>query len=91
MRTEAIHNEKSLGELFGELANETSTLVKQEVQLAATELAQKAKYAGTQAVYVAIGAYIGLMALVSLLAAAVIGLGVVIPLWAAAVVGADPI
>ena len=34
-------DERSLGELFGDLARETSTLVRQEVQLAKTEMSKK--------------------------------------------------
>ena len=34
-------DERSLGELFGDLAKETSELVRQEVQLARTEMTQK--------------------------------------------------
>ena len=45
----AVRNgERSISELFGELATETSTLVRQEVHLATVELTQKAAYAGRQ-------------------------------------------
>ena len=35
-------DDRSLGELFADLARESSTLLRQEVQLAKTELSQKA-------------------------------------------------
>ena len=41
-----VTEERSLGDLFSELAAETSTLVKQEVALAQTELIQKATVVG---------------------------------------------
>ena len=40
-------DERSLGELFGDLARDTATLVSQEVTLAKTEMTAKAKTAGT--------------------------------------------
>ena len=68
-----VPSQRSIGELFGNLASETSTLVQQEVELATTELLEKAKYAGKQAGYVAIGGHIGVVALQALLAAAMFG------------------
>ena len=41
-----VKEERSLGDLFSELASETSTLVRQEVALAQTELTQKATVVG---------------------------------------------
>lgn len=79
-----MNGERTIGDLVGTLASETSLLVRQEVKLATIELVQTAKYVGKQATYVAVGAYVGLVAVQALLAAAVIGLGLVIPLWAAA-------
>lgn len=58
--------ERSLGELFSELSSETSTLVRQEIQLAKVELTQKAKSAGKDIAYIAAGgavAYAGLIVL----------------------------
>ena len=40
--------ERSIGELFAQLASETTTLVRQEVQLAKLELSQKASQVGKQ-------------------------------------------
>ncbi len=77
---------RPLGELFSELASETGTLVKKEVELAKVEMASKAKAAGRDAAVVAgggIAAFIGVMALV---AALILALGTVIPLWASALI-----
>jgi hypothetical protein len=38
--------ERSMGELFGELSNDLSTLVRQELQLTRAEMTQKGKQAG---------------------------------------------
>ena len=84
MSTAAVDGDRSIGELFGELANETGALVRQQVKLAATEITQKAMFAGKQVIYVGMGAFVGLLALEALLAAAIVGLASAIPLWAAA-------
>jgi hypothetical protein len=76
--------ERSVGELFGELATETSTLVRQEVQLAAAELTHKASYAGKQAALVGAGGLLGIVSLLALVAALVIALDAVMALWLSA-------
>ena len=43
---ETTRVERSLGELFADLSQQTSLLIRQEVQLAKTELSQKATQAG---------------------------------------------
>lgn len=75
---------RPIGELFRELATETSTLVRQEVKLATTELTEKATYAGKQAGYVAVGSLLGALSLLALMAALILGLGNVMPLWESA-------
>jgi hypothetical protein len=78
--------DRSLGELFAELAGDTGTLVRQEVALAKTELAQNAARVGRHVGSLAVGGAFGYAALLALTAAAIIGLGRVIPLWSAALV-----
>jgi hypothetical protein len=53
-----VREERSLGELFGELSQETSTLVRQEVQLAKAEIAQTTRKVGKNIAYLAVGATI---------------------------------
>ena len=73
---QTVHkDDRSLGELFSELATETSTLVRQEVALAQAEITRKATAIGTQIGYLVIGGAIALLATLSLLAALIIGLG----------------
>lgn len=78
--------ERSIGELFGELASETTTLVRQEVKLATIEITQKATYAGQQAIVVAVGALLGVVGLLALSASLILGLGMFMPLWVSALV-----
>ncbi len=78
--------ERSLGDLFSELAAETSTLVRQEVALAQTELTQKATSVGKNVGFLVVGGAVGYAALLAVLAAAVIGLAGFVPAWAAALI-----
>jgi len=71
---QAIKEERSLGDLFSELATETSTLVRQEVALAQVEITQKATRAGKQVGFLVVGGAIGYAALLVILAALVIGI-----------------
>ena len=84
-----LHDDRSLGQLVTELADEMGTLVRQEVQLAKTELGEKVSQAKTGAALAAGGlllAYGGLLALVAAVVLALIAAG--LPAWAAALVGA---
>ncbi len=57
---EADLRDKSMGDLLKQLSQETSTLVKQELDLAKAEMAQKGKKAGMGAGFLGGGALIGL-------------------------------
>ena len=81
-----MKQERSLGELFSELAGETSTLVRQEVALAKTELTQKAAYVGRNVGLLVAGGAVLFAAFLAVMAAAVIGLSNAMPSWAAALV-----
>jgi len=78
--------DKSLGELFAELTRETSTLVRKEVELAKTELTQKASRLGRDAGIIGAGGAIAYAGLLVLLAALVLGLGEFMPLWLSALI-----
>ncbi len=69
-----VKEERSLGDLFSELASETGTLVRQEVALAQTELTQKAAAVGKNVGFLVAGGAVGYTALLVVLAAVVIGL-----------------
>jgi hypothetical protein len=77
---------RSLGELFSELANETTTLVRQEIQLVRTEMTQKATQAGKDVGMIGAGGALAYAGLLALIAALIIGLGELIPLWLSALI-----
>jgi hypothetical protein len=77
-------DDRSLGELFSELAQETSTLVRQEVDLAKTEIGQKASRVGKDVGFLAAGGAVAYAGLLAILAAVVVVLDTFLPLWLAA-------
>lgn len=79
-------SQKSLGELFGDLSAQVSALVRQEVQLAKTEITGKIAGLAVGAVFLVVAALMGLGAFLVLLAAAVAALSLVLPTWAAALI-----
>ena len=81
---QSARDERSLGELFGELAQDVGKLVRQEVSLAKTELGQKASRVGRDVATIAVGGLIAYAALMLLLWAVVLLLALAIPLWLAA-------
>src|SRR5215216_4516399 len=83
---EQQRDERSLGELFAELARETSTLVRQEVALAKTEMTQKATQVGRDAGVIGVGGAIAYAGLLAIVAALILGLGQLIALWLSALI-----
>ena len=78
-------DERTLGEMFAELSRETRTLVQQELQLAKTELTEKASQMGKGAGLIVGGgliAYGGLLAMIAAMVLILIAVG--LPPWAAA-------
>lgn len=66
---------KSLGQLFGDLLNETRTLVRQEVALAKTELSGKAAFVGKHAGIAGAGALVALVGTLAIVSGLIIALG----------------
>ena len=78
-------DERSLGELFADLASETSALVRQEDELAKTELSEKAARVGRDVAVLAVGGAVVNAGFLAILAALIIGLGQLgLPWWLAA-------
>jgi tetrahydromethanopterin S-methyltransferase subunit G len=78
-------DDRSLGELLGDLAQQTATLARQEVELAKTEMSQKAAQVGRDIGFLAVGgavAYAGFLAILAALIIALAANGV--PWWLAA-------
>lgn len=76
-----VRDERSLGELFATLAQETSTLVRQEVQLAKAELTESATEAGRGITSLLIGGAIIYAGFLAILAA------IILALWNAGMAG----
>ncbi|MBA3379665.1 MAG: phage holin family protein [Chloroflexia bacterium] len=70
----AGRDDRSLGELFAELARETSTLVRQELRQAGTEIGQKATGVGKDLGVLAAGAVLLHAAFLALVVAIILGL-----------------
>lgn len=81
-----VKHERSLGELFSELSQETSTLFRKEVQLAKAEISGKASQAGKNAGLLIGGGAVAYAGFLILLLAAVFGLAEVMPEWLAALI-----
>jgi hypothetical protein len=78
--------DRGIGELVKDLASQTSTLVRQEIQLAQAEVTQKGKVAGKGAGLLAGAAVAGLLALGALTAALIALLDEWMATWVAALI-----
>jgi hypothetical protein len=83
----AGQDNRSLGELFADLARETSTLVRQELRQAGTEIGQRASGVGKDVGLLAVGAAVGYAAFLALIAAVIAGLADIgLDWWLAALI-----
>jgi uncharacterized membrane protein YqjE len=81
-------DDRSIGELLAELSQKTTTLVRQEIQLAKAELTQKASRVGKDVGFLLVGGVVAYTGVLALVAAGIILLGSIIPYWlSAAIVG----
>jgi hypothetical protein len=77
--------DRSLGELFGELAREMSTLVSQEVQLARTEITEKASRVGKDIGLLLAGGAVAYAGFLAIMAAVIMLLAANgLPMWVSA-------
>jgi len=79
-------DERSLGQLFGELSRQTGELVRHEVALARTELGQKASEVGKDVGFLAIGGAVAYAGLLAIIAAVIVLLANVVPWWLSALI-----
>jgi len=82
----ANSRDQSIGELVKELATETSTLVRQELDLAKAEMTERGKRAGKGAGMLGAGALVGLLAAGALTACLVAALDLAMATWLAALI-----
>jgi uncharacterized membrane protein YqjE len=88
---ELRQQDRSIGELFGQLSQDMTLLVRQEVQLARTEMSEKLSKLTTNLISVGAGgfvAYLGGLALVAALILAIRDLANISLAWSALIVGA---
>jgi hypothetical protein len=78
--------ERSLGDLFSQLTHDLSTLIRQEVTLAKTELSQKVSVMGKDVRLLAAGGALAYAGFLVILAGIVLALGLVLPWWASALI-----
>jgi Putative Actinobacterial Holin-X, holin superfamily III len=76
--------ERPLGELLKQLSEETTRLVRQEIELAKAELTQKGRQAGMGAGLFGAAGAIGFLALAALTTCFILALDAVMPAWLAA-------
>jgi hypothetical protein len=81
-----ILREKSMGELFKELSNDLSALVRQELQLARAEMTEKGKQAGLGAGMFGGAGIVALLAAGTLSACLIAALALVMHVWLAALI-----
>jgi uncharacterized membrane protein YqjE len=82
--TNSTQSEKSLSELSRQLSDQTTALVRQEVELAKAELREKGKAAGIGAGMFGGAGALGLYALGALTACMILALATVLDAWLAA-------
>ncbi len=80
-----VREDRSLGDLFSELAGETGTLVRQEVALAQAELTHTATKAGKNVGYLVVGGAVGYAAALAIIAGVIMLLAQFIPAWLSAI------
>jgi uncharacterized membrane protein YqjE len=78
--------EHGTGELLKELSDHTTTLVRQEIELAKAELGEKGKKAGLGAGMFGGAGLFGLFALAALTTCIIVALDSAMPLWLAALI-----
>lgn len=83
---EPAQNDRSVAELMKQLSDQTATLVRQELDLAKAELAEKGKKAGLGAGMFGAASVFGLYALGALTACAILALALAVKGWVAALI-----
>ncbi len=85
-RSPRTDDDRSVGELVNQLSQQTTTLIRQELRLAQTELQQKGKRVGVGAGMFGGAGVVALYGVGALVAAAIIGIGTLLEPWIAAVI-----
>ena len=86
MDSQAVNHDPSLADLARQLSNQTTELVRHEVELGKAELRVKGKRAGIGAGMFGGAGALGLYALGALTAAIIAGIAEALPVWASALI-----
>ena len=86
MMAQRPKDDLSIGQLLGELVTEMTTLVRQEVQLAQTELSHKAAQVGKNLGFLAVGGMVAYAGLLAIIAAVILLLDTFMDAWIAALI-----
>lgn len=83
-----LRNDRSLGELFGELSQDMTLLFRQELQLARAEMSEKISHVTSNLVSVITGGFVTYVGALALVAALILGLHELadIPPWVSALI-----
>lgn len=81
-----VTDERSLGDLFAELADETRTLISQELSLAKVEMSDKASQAGKSVGVLAIGGAVAYAGALAITAGIILLLATLMDDWLAALI-----
>jgi hypothetical protein len=81
-----VRDDRSLGDLFGDLSRQLSSLVRQEVQLAKVEMTQKVSGVGKDVGMMAAGGFVAYAGLLAILAGIIVLVANWIPLWLSALI-----
>lgn len=81
-----IHDQRSIGEIIGDVVANAQEMIRTEIRLAKTELRNDAKDAARSTAMLAAGAVLGLFAFGMLLFTAVWALDTALPQWAAGLI-----
>jgi uncharacterized membrane protein YqjE len=84
--TDGALREQPMGDLFKQLSDDLSTLVRQELKLAQAEMTEKGKKAGVGAGLVGGAGVLGLLALATLTACLIAALATGMEVWVAALI-----
>lgn len=83
---ETRNDQRSIGDLFGDLTREMTTLVRQEITLARVEMLQKVSVVGRNAAMLIVGGAMLYAAFLALMATVIIAIAYALPWWLAALI-----
>lgn len=84
--TVSENDQRSLGELFADLTNDFSLLLRKEIQLARVETMEKVNQATRSIVSMVAGGLVAYAGFIGLVIAGIVGLALFIPLWLSALI-----